>query len=271
MSLAFIRIIGGIAFLDFYFQNKNNRFLQLTIGFFLFAVSPAVQSFFPVLEEIIADPMLISEEMKFIFILGEVIMSIGIYILVTIFISYSTTISNKSKILGLTPVIILPIILYPILLFEITFYLTQAIVLVLILGVAVFIFKHREEIQQIAKNSSIFFLGTIVVAVTNIILVLPIFGSIEFFVTLELLTRIGVSLMVPLIFVHFEYNLLSVEKSTLKDQYSHDLAQFVQTANARVYLISNNDKIDEKTKETLKDIESDHMKIGELIKRIREI
>jgi hypothetical protein len=271
MSLAFIRIIGGLAFLDFYFQNKNNRFLQLTIGFILFAVSPTVQSFFPKLEEIISDPTLISDEMKFIFILGEVIMSIGIYILAIIFISYSTTISNKYKIIGAIPVIVLPMILYPILLFEITFYLTQAIVLILILGVAVFIIRHRQEIQQIAKNSSLFFLATIIVAVTNIILVLPIFGSIELFVTLELLTRIGVSLMVPLIFVHFEYNLLSVEKSTLKDQYSHDLAQLVQAASARLYLSSNKENVDDETRETLNKVQTDHMKIGELIKRIREI
>jgi hypothetical protein len=133
------------------------------------------------------------------------------------------------------------------------------------------IIKYQGHLKNIAKNSALFVIITIIVGISNIILILPFFDPSELVFTLEMVTGVALSFLVPIIFILFEYNVVTVEKATLKDQYSHDMAQFVQTANARVYLISNNNKINEKTKEILKDIEVDHMKIGELIKRIREI
>ncbi|MFW9997071.1 MAG: hypothetical protein ACFFD4_33820, partial [Candidatus Odinarchaeota archaeon] len=250
---------------------REKRFLLLTAGFILFAASPAVQMFTPTLDELSSEPDLFPLEVKLFFIAGEICMIAGIYLLAVIFISYTSPIIRQYAWTGLIITIIIPIILYPFLDFELTFYLTQIIMLIIIMGLVLYIIYSRKPLQDIAKNVPLFFTITIVTGIMNIILTLPLFDYSELIMTLELVTRIGVSFLVPFVYVHLEYNLVAVEKDTLKDRYSHDLAQLVQVASARLHLMSKNDEISEEVKTTLEKVQSDHMKIGELIKLIRKI
>ena len=255
-GILIIRFIGMLIFIDFFFQYRKDRYLYLVIAFIFFCLSPIL--------DIISDSL----GSDFIFILSEICLTTSIFLFIFIFLDYNVQFKFK---LPFTIIIISLIIIFGIssfLLFStaITFDLIQFIDLVLIFSIFPYIYRYFSKLQIIISNFPIIFLTTL------------IFSSINIFVTLiqesnlitftEVLSRIGYSILVPIVFLHFEYALLDQDKFNLKDKYSHDLAQILQIITLRAYLLSQKTELEE-CKDGFKEIEDKCNQVSELITSIR--
>ncbi|MHA1974041.1 MAG: hypothetical protein ACTSW1_13665, partial [Candidatus Hodarchaeales archaeon] len=270
LSLAFIRILGGIVFLDFYNKYRKTRFMVLTIAFSLFALNPFLQFGMPSLKLMLSHASTYSPEIPLIFIASEVITTIAVYLFVMVFYNYSVEINKKYALIGSIIVVIPIILLYPFVDFTIIFYITQSMDLVLLISIVPYIIKYRRELSEIASNVPLFFLSNLGIAIVNLLVTLPIF-DFEMIPVIELLTRIGMSFMTPFVFIHLEYNLIALEKFKLKDKYSHNLAQILQMSALRLYMINKKTEKSDELQLQLDALESDHDKINELLTLIRSI
>ncbi len=268
LILAFIRIMGGVVFLDFYSKSRSKRFLALTIAFALYSLNPLIQLFLPTFDQLNTTPSLYSADSRLLFIFSEVIMTIAVLLFSLVAINYSYPVTKLFAEIGIIGTVVITGILYLVVSFETIFYLTQILDLILILAVIPFFVIYRTQYQRIARNVPLFFALVILVAGSNIILT---FFDSELMSTLELLTRVGVSYILPFAYIHLEYNLIALEKTALKDKYSHNLAQHVQLVASRLFLIIKMDKIDEEAKNEMQALESNINDIKDLITLIREL
>ena len=127
LTIAITRFIGGTIFLDFYLKHERKRFLALTLGFILWAVNSTLQFFTPMVDSLIDDPDAHSWEIRLLFILSEICLSLGAYLFAMVLVNYSIALNRRLVWLGLLAVIAIPLALFPILTFEETFYITQII------------------------------------------------------------------------------------------------------------------------------------------------
>ncbi|MFQ5981480.1 MAG: hypothetical protein ACE5OZ_25330 [Candidatus Heimdallarchaeota archaeon] len=266
LIIAVTRFIGSTMFLDFYLKHKHKRFLVLTLGFILWALNSALQFFLPTLDSLIDEPTSHSWEIKFVFILSEIFLSVGAFLFAIVLMNYSTALNERLVWLGLLPIIAIPLVLFPILTFEETFYATQIIDFIIVICLIPYIVWYRKPLQKIASNVPLFFLLLIVVAVLNFVSTVLIVEEL-----IELPTRVAISFMLPFAFLHLEYNLLAAEKAKMKDKYSHNLSQLLQMVIGRIYLITNTEELSDKMRTGLEDIQADCIRISELIKLIREL
>ncbi|MHA1215388.1 MAG: hypothetical protein ACTSPG_08820 [Candidatus Hodarchaeales archaeon] len=270
LTLAFIRILGGIVFLDFYHKYKKTRFLALTVAFTLFASTPAIQLTMPHLESLIQYTYNFPPLIPIIFIFSELLTTIGVYLFVIVFFNYFSRINKKHSLLVLGVIIVSVLILYPLLDFRNVFYFTQFLDLVLVLSIIPIIFNYRRPMKEIASNLPLFLMSNVIMAVINIAVTLPIF-DFDLIPVLELLTRVGLSFITPFVFIHLEYNLIALEKFRLKDKYSHNLAQLLQIAAVRLYVINKQTVVNDDLQIQLHGLETDHEKINDLLTLIRSI
>lgn len=263
---AFIRFIGGIVFLDFYFKYRYKRFLLLTFAFVLFTLNPAIQFNLPSLDELILEEANLQLTSKFIFIFSEILMTISVFLFGIVIMNYVKRIKTNIVIGGTSIIIFIPIALFPFISFEECFYLTQIQDLLIIFLILYCIIKNNKQYKKIANNVPIFFLITIIVVLLNLIITL-FYLALE---DLELLSRIGLTFLVPFVFIHLEYNLLGNQKAILKDNYSHNLSQILQISSGRFYLMLNAENEEEINKE-IKNLQTDFEEISFLINKIRKI
>ncbi|MFW9914181.1 MAG: hypothetical protein ACFFGZ_01105 [Candidatus Thorarchaeota archaeon] len=266
LTIAITRFIGSTIFLDFYLKHKRKRFLALTLGFILWAVNSTLQFLTPTLESLIEEPEAHSWEIKLLFILSEICLSVGAYLFAMVLVNYSIALNRRLVWLGLLAVIATPLAFFPFLTFEETFYVTQIIDFIIVIGVIPHIVRYRKPLQKIASNVPVFFLLLIAVSALNFVSTVLIAEEL-----IELPTRVAISFMLPFAFLHLEYNLLATETANMKDKYSHDLSQILQMVIGRIYLLSSTEELSDKLKTGLEDIQADCIRISELIKLIREL
>lgn len=265
-TLSIIRFIGGIVFLDFYFKYKDRKFILITLAFALLAVSPAIQIFLPDTATMLLENSNQNIFSELLFILSEVMVTLCIFILIFILISYIRYVKKTVLVMGSSIIFLLPFILFPFIKFKGDFYFSQIIDLLLIVIAGIIIIINLKQFRVIAANVPIFFLVNIVVIFTNLSL-----GIIELRdVELEMITRIALSFITPFTFIHLEYNLLGNQKDKLKDNYSHNLSNILQIVSGRIYVISNA-KNNEESENELNKLQSDVEDISDLINKIRKI
>ena len=144
------------------------------------------------------------------------------------------------------------------------FYLVQAMMFVIVLSLIPLIIKKWEVFKRIANSAPVFIIITILVALSNNVFT---FFDNDIIVLLELLTRLGISFILPFVFVNLEYNIVAIQKFQLKDTYSHDLGQLLQKVSAITYLIESGQELETNFEEINQSMEN----IGELLELIREL
>lgn len=275
LILSLIRLIGGGMFLDFYLKHRNRRFILITSGFIIFSISPLIQTFLPSLEDLtddysaFIDPFIILNSLEeylpcLLFLFSELLTIIAVYLFIMVAFNYAITIDIKAAIgicLIITSILTVAYFFLP---FEYSFYLTQLVMFLIIFSLVPLIIKKWEVYEQIARNVPIFISITIYLALTNTIFS---FFDNEILVTLEIITRLGISFVLPFVILNLEYNIVTLQKYQMKDKYSHDLGQLLQNIMGRIYLIESGEDIKTNTDE----ISVINDKINDLLKLIRDL
>jgi signal transduction histidine kinase len=231
------------------------------IAFFLFAVEPLIQAIVPPNTNYTIE----------LLILAEVIAALGVFLLAYVFISYTREVNPRILPIGGVTIITIPILAYFLSSFEISFIILELFNLMIVLGLGGHIISARRTVPLISKNSSVFLLATLIIALGNILLSIPLNITIELLDIVELITRMGASLMIAIAFVHFEYSILTAEKSDLKDKYSHDLGNILQIILGATQLVQKQINQEKKYEEKFVKIETNLDKASDLINKIRQL
>ncbi len=262
MVLSLIRFIGGIIFLDFYFNHRNRRFILITTAFILFSLTPLIQVFLPSQNDL--EQNIRGDFSPDLFLFSELLTLIGVYLFAVVAYNYVYKINERLVIVLSVPIVAIPVILNFFFSFAEMFLIIQAIMSFITLCIVPLVIKKWEVFKRIANNAPVFIAITLVIAVSNNTLT---FFDSDITILLELLTRISLSFVLPFVFVNLEYNIIAIQKFQLKDKYSHDLGQLLQLISGFAYLIESGQDIS-KNSEKMNQIMKE---INELLELIREL
>ena len=258
ISLILLRLIGTVVFIDFYLRQRYLRFLFLILASLLLTISPLVDIILPQ-DSLMYKPVLI---------LSEVVVLIAIFFYVSIFFNYIKQYSKKNHLIILTIITILPVISYLLVDFEPTFILIQIEAGIIISSIFPFAIINRKKLIVMSSNSLYFFIISGLLVLTNLFL-----SIINFIIDVKFamdLTTIMITFFVFLVFIHLEYNLIAVHKFIMKDNYSHNMTQYLQLLVGRLHLASHtNDQ--EKVIELIDQMMEDCDEMKNLIYQIRRI
>jgi hypothetical protein len=258
--LSIIRFLGALIFLDYYRKEKLIRFIALAGGFTFLALSPLVEFFILDLSDL--------DLYNLIFLMSEVFSTLGVYLLALVFFAYVSHYDRKIEVIIGALISIGIFISYFVVSIDIAYIVVQVIQFIIVVSVFFHAVLKRDRFLELASNSIYFFLFIAILIVLNLGLsILPSNLELEIIVSLS---TISLSVFGVFIFVHLEYTLLLTQKYLLKDDYSHKLAQILQTIMGRVEFAKGN--IDSKEVESqLNEAMEDCTKGRNLLYKIREL
>ena len=273
--LTLIRLLGLISSIDFMINTKKNRFILLIIGWLCWIIA----GFLPITVDLVVDQS-IKEILMFI---NTVEFSLGVFFIFASMTSYFYELPKKFILISCLVIIILPIFTSIL----INFFVAMSLVIILGFGsfgvMVLFLRANKENLQNLVGKSIkwfyVGFLSFIVYLIISLILLLSVndysFGlfnsSNDFAVMINYSLAVYLTVLVVIIFIHFERSIVNDEMQSIKDNYSHDLGNILQTIVAALGLIEFN--------ETLNPIEQNHINMikektenaSKLIKEIRNL
>ncbi|NHI92821.1 MAG: hypothetical protein EAX96_10000 [Candidatus Lokiarchaeota archaeon] len=274
MIILAIGIIGTGISINFYFETKRKLFKYCIPGWIIFSLgylSPIISIFF---NNIIVDQIL--------FLFYGIFASIGVYIIAIGTISYFIEVSLKIALIPCYFFICTSIILY--LIFGIHSALNLSLIYFGVALTSVYIvplLKWEESKKIIGKSIRLYFISLAVLTMYFPIAFL-IFSEGDSFglfysdnpvlIMLNYLCIICGAILVIIYFIHLEFSITNKERFDLKDKYSHNLGNILQT----IYLSTGLLKIkgDMDNSETLglsKIIEKKVNEAEKFLEEIREI
>lgn len=275
LILSFIRFMGSVIFFDFYMKIKKSRLLFATIGFALFSLNPLIEAFLPSKEELyitysdFINPIIIPTSFshqvnRFLYLLADFLSLIAVYLFVIVGYNFIYEINSVTVIRYMVIIISIPFISYLFLPLELAYNFTQLLMVSLVLWLILFVYKNSKEFTIIATSAPVFITFAAIIGLIN-----SLFGIFngEIPELIELITRVGVSFVLPFVIVTLEYNIIALQRHNMKDKYSHDLGQLLQKQIGRLYFIEVGKDVDNNTTE----IKKIYDEIKDLVKLIREI
>lgn len=215
--LLFIRILGlGISF-DFYLKSKESRFIYSCIGWFSWVLSSCI-SFFSEQKELtpVYDILLLS---------SSIFLAVGSLLIVTGVVLYFLHISFRFILAICGFAILTPSTAFILVGFELSSLIALIItscVTFSLLGSGIY---QRSNLRSLIGSSMILFYVSaalaVIYAVTRIFLTLPI--ELDYFFS------VMITLLFLLLLIHLENSLSIILKDQLKDRFSHDLGNILQT------------------------------------------
>ncbi|MHA2104936.1 MAG: hypothetical protein ACW981_16025 [Candidatus Hodarchaeales archaeon] len=254
---------------------KKKRFIVLITGW----ISWILAGFLPIIANITTDVNI----KEYIMFINSIAFSLGIFFIFLSIVSYFYELSGKFIFTTCMLIILVPNI---VLVFS-NFILAKTIAIVLgigSLGVMITILRfNRHKVRNlIGKSIGWFYLGLISFIgylITSGILFLTVndysFGLFDSVNDIAVMINYSISLyltvLVIVIFIHFERSITNNEMRSLKDNYSHDLGNMLQTIMFALGLIEFNDNLEPKEQNYLNIIKNNSNDATVLIKDIRKL
>jgi hypothetical protein len=140
--------------------------------------------------------------------------------------------------------------------------------LFLILITIVHIIRKWGVLAKLADNSGYFFIISAFIIMIN--LSVSFIGESPETEFLQYTANVAISLLSVFIFVHLEYNRLSIQKYLLKDDYSHSVAQILQSLIGKLET-SQRQGDNEEAKTLIDEAIEDCLRVGDQLTKIRKI
>ena len=228
--LIFIRLVGFIVSIDFYFDSKSKTYIYFILGWGLWTIT----GIFPLLT-VISDNQI---QKEFFLLTNAIFGSLAITFLMTGIASYYINISKLKILLLSTFLTVFPLILY--LTLGRDFVLIQTMLFqffVIILGFLLPIFRFKNFKERIGRSIRWYYLTFISILIYIPLIILNIINNADVGLfqseSIHLIISIYTSIIITTILIiaymiHLEYNAQCKQKSDLKDKYSHELGNIMQ-------------------------------------------
>ena len=215
--LLFIRFLGlGISF-DFYLKSKESRFIYSCTGWFFWVLSSGIQLFI--------EPKDQSAIFEVLNLSSIILITIGSLLIATGIVMYFLHIHFK---------IILTVCGFSIITPSIAFWLVSielsSLILLLLSSFVAFsllgsgIYQRKDLYSQIGSSVIFFYISAVITVIYALISLLFIFpADIDYFFS------IAITLLFLLLLIHLENSLSIILKDQLKDRFSHELGNILQT------------------------------------------
>jgi len=241
MLLLLLRIIGLIMAIDFYFRLRNKIFRILSLGWFVWTLGILFTFFY-----VISDNLLLSE---WFYLFAAIFTTLGFFLVTVGFFFYFLKPPTKFIVLICSYVIIVPIIAYIFIDLITAIQLAIGPINLIIFGVFLIpLFKKVEFKKTLGKSVRWYYvlmiLGFLYIPITIYLSVKYTHWSWRYEsttdiidITLNFMIVIIATLLIILNTSNIEYTLSTKEKSTLKDKYSHNLGNIMQSISSSLELI----------------------------------
>ncbi len=259
-SLILLRLFGFVIFFDFYRKNQEIRFLILSLAILTYAFSPVIDLFIQDIQG--------TSTYNFLFFISELATSLALILFLFVFFRYTTTETSTKAWLTILVSILIIAISYPIVHLDLGILLIRGLNLVLIIITILHIIRKWEILTNIADNSAYFFFVSSIAII--IVLIVGTVGDSPETDFIQYVLNVGISFLAIFIFVHLEYNRLSIQKFLMKDDYSHSVAQILQVLIGRLET-SQLQHNTEEAKMLIEQAIEDCLRVGDTLTKIRKI
>ena len=259
-SLILLRLFGVIVFLDFYKKQRGRRFLVLAFAALCYAISPTLDLLIQAIKE--------SEMYNFIFFISDLFAALSFLIFIFVFFRYTSTDTSRYLWIFAFVSILLLGLSYPLVQLELGLLLITLLDIIFVLITIGHIVRKWNLLTQLAENSAYFFFVSSLIIFLN--LVVGLIEETPETVFIHYASNITISIFAVFIFVHLEYNRLSIQKYLMKDKYSHAVAQILQILVGRLETVLTNKDTSE-AKVLIEGAIEDCLKVGDQLSTIRKI
>lgn len=274
LILTFVRLIGIIVSVDFYYDLKSNTYIYLTFAWSLWFFS----GIFALLYQLESNRLLQEIFLFMNYLFGP----LSLLFLLAGLSSYYLKIS-PNKILYVSIILIItPFIVYITLgLIFVSIYSRIIIFFIFLILFLLPNFKFKKFKEKIGRSIRWYYVTFVSIAIYIPIQIFLFIGS-NFYgiytsenVKIIIIGYVSIILTTILIIaytIHLEYNITYEQKKELKDKYSHDLGNILQAIEFSHFLsISDNNLNDEDLKETHDIIKKKFKEASETLKKIRKL
>ncbi|MFX0060259.1 MAG: hypothetical protein ACFE85_15770 [Candidatus Hodarchaeota archaeon] len=266
--LLFIRVVGLGISVDFYFRSHTLKFTIFTLGWLLWFFA----GIFPFLSDITYNSLL----KELFLVINGLLASIGALIIFLGIIYNFKYIQLKIVILLCIIIIIFTILLAILINSRTAIAFSFIIVEISILSLGfLHLIKGRSFIEFIGKSINWYYLTLIFVILLTVISIFQFLKGYPYglyfsddytAVFLNYFTGIGVTILILIFFIHYEYNILKQRQLELKDIYSHDLGNILQAILSATEVM----KLD-KDQDLMQLIREKSEEAAQLITKIRQL
>jgi len=274
LILFFIRIIGLIVSVDFYYDTKSKTYIIFIIGWSLWIIS----GIFPLLYQLANN----QSQKEFYLLMNYIFGPLSLLILLTGLSSFYLKISQSKLISFSLILIVTPLIVYFALglifvsIFSRIIFFLSFFILFLLPN-----FKFKVFKEKIGKSIRWYYLICVSIAIYMPISIFLLINN-EFFgiYTIEnnqIIIISYVSIIITTSFIiafiiHLEYNTTYEQMKDLKDKYSHDLGNILQAIESAHSLTRLDDKLDNNSLLEVENIiEKKFREASKTLKEIRKL
>ncbi|MFX1444128.1 MAG: hypothetical protein ACFFHV_11985 [Promethearchaeota archaeon] len=272
--LVFIRVIGFIVSVDFYYDTKWETYIYSALGWSLWTIA----GIFPLLSEVTTNQM----QKEFFLLMNHILGPLALTFLIITLSSYYLNISRPRILLFSLILIVFPIIIYFTLGLEFVSIFARIFqFFIIILMCLLPLFKFKNFKARIGKSIRWYYLICI-----SIILYIPLVtlniinnANFRFFqsesILLIMIVYTSIIIMTILIIafmIHLEYNVSVEQKKKLKDKYSHNLGNVLQAIESARFLTEKKKSMDNNSVLEVEDIiEKKFREAAEILEEIRKL
>ncbi|NHI94690.1 MAG: hypothetical protein EAX96_19520 [Candidatus Lokiarchaeota archaeon] len=271
VNLTIIRLVGFGISLHYYFETKRKAHIYFMIGWLVFSLAPIPPIFSGLTNEVYLSQMFL--------LLNGILVSVGFLYITSGYFSYFIKIP-KIIFLILTPIFIsLPIILYFGLGIKIALNCSIFTYNAFLMGAFIIpVLKWENFKETVSKSIGLYFIN---LGILLIFIPISLFNILQgysyglyesndvFLISINYTFGIISMILMIIYFLHLELTISNREKGNLKDKYSHNLGNILQTVYLSIGLLKQKKEID--LKERIDLVELIEKKINQAEKFLNEI
>ncbi|MFX1384788.1 MAG: hypothetical protein ACFFBP_20365 [Promethearchaeota archaeon] len=272
--LVFIRLVGLIVSVDFYYDSRSKTYIYSALGWGLWIIT----GIFPLISNFTAN----QTQIEFFLLMNLILGPLALTFLITSLSSYYINISHIKILIFSLILTIFPLIIYFTLGFDFVSAYTriyQFIIIFLLFLLPILRFSNFKE--KIGKSIRWYYLMCLSIFLFVPLVILTILNNANFnlfqsedifFIILIYTSIIIMTILVITFMIHLEYNISYEHKKDLKDKYSHDLGNILQAIESSHFITSSNNNIDkENLLEAENIIKKKFREASETLKEIRKL
>ncbi|OLS26689.1 MAG: hypothetical protein HeimC3_07910 [Candidatus Heimdallarchaeota archaeon LC_3] len=272
IGLRFIGLTNGT---EFFRNTKEQRFILLITGW----VSWIVAGVIPIMADLVID----TYQKELLLLMNIIFFSIGVVLLLSSIISYFYPVSTPLVIAVCSGIICFPLV------FGLLTQIALARTITIFFGfgsyaiIGILLYNRRNNlIRLFDKGLHWLYLAIfsfVIYIIISISLILTVddysYGLLnstnDFAIIINYTMSIILTVLLIVIFIHFERSITNHEMLNLKDIYSHDIGNTLQTLMTASAIIEYNGNLEGSEREKLEMIQVKAEDAGKLIKEIRKL
>lgn len=273
IMLICIRAIGLGVSIDFFYDSRDSKFLYFIFGWSFWIIA----NIFPIFSELVS----LSSLKEFFLILNIIFALIGFILYIWGFFKYYMEVPVKIFIILVTISILLPLIIYIFIGFKLSIRISVFFLNILFLSAYIVPPLKRKRFVEFMGKSIRWYYTVLI----SFVLYFPV-SIITFLmdyqyglynaedplvISLYYIPSISSTALLIVLLVHLEYTISSREKFGLKDKYSHNLGNIMQTITSSSDLIKISANLNNQDASNLNLINKKCKEASRLIKEIRKL